>query len=163
MLFLWLSVAAAHLVSVTISSILFGVFCLQARMQAWRCGDISTLILRSHPHPISTRGVDYALPILVSTTSFESHRRAWLVSPQPQDFPSCSEKNQVMWVSFSGRRSQQHISFLVRSRPSRLKPRTLHCTALHSYVCVGSPVQYRGCVMCSMWCGVRSLDIGETA
>ena len=37
---------------------------------------MSTPSFGSYTNPISTRGADYANPILVSTPSFESHRRA---------------------------------------------------------------------------------------
>ena len=41
------------------------------------CEDMSTPSFYSHHNPISTRGrADYVHPILVSTLSFESHRRA---------------------------------------------------------------------------------------
>ena len=48
----------------------------QARLWACGRGDVSTPSFGSHLNPILTRGADYALPILVSTPSFESHRRA---------------------------------------------------------------------------------------
>ena len=48
----------------------------QARLLACGRGDVSTPSFGSHPNPISTRGADYAHPIIVSTPSFESHRRA---------------------------------------------------------------------------------------
>ena len=40
-------------------------------------GDMSTPSFDSHINPISTRGADYAHPILVFTPCFESQRRAW--------------------------------------------------------------------------------------
>ena len=49
---------------------------MQARLWACGRGDMSTPCFGSHLNPISTRGEDYAHPILVSTSSFESHRRA---------------------------------------------------------------------------------------
>ena len=51
----------------------------QARLWACGRGDVSTPSFGSHLNPISTRGADYAHPILVSTPSFESHRRACYV------------------------------------------------------------------------------------
>ena len=57
-----------------------GMMCsyyIQARLWACGCGDVSTPSFGSHLNPISTRGADYAHSILVSTPSFESHRRAW--------------------------------------------------------------------------------------
>ena len=48
----------------------------QACLWACGCGDMSTPSFGSHLNPISTRGADYAQPILVSTPSFESHRHA---------------------------------------------------------------------------------------
>ena len=50
----------------------------------WACGrgDKSTPSFGIYLNPISTRGADYAHPILMSTPSFESHRRActWMVT-----------------------------------------------------------------------------------
>ena len=43
-------------------------------------GDVSTPSFGNHLNPILTRGADYAHPILVSTPSFESHRRACSVT-----------------------------------------------------------------------------------
>ena len=50
----------------------------QARLWACGFGDVSTLSFGSHLNPILTRGggANYAHRILVSTPSFESHRRA---------------------------------------------------------------------------------------
>jgi hypothetical protein len=48
-----------------------------SQVRLWACGhgDISTSSFGSHLNPISTRGADYVHPILVSTPSFERHRR----------------------------------------------------------------------------------------
>ena len=53
--------------------------CVQARLWACGCRDVSTPSFGSHLNPIWTRGADYAHPVLVFTPSFESHRRAWCV------------------------------------------------------------------------------------
>ena len=59
----------------------------QARLLAYGCGDVSTPSFVSHLNTISTKGADYAHPILVSTLSFESHRRAcsYILSFKEQD------------------------------------------------------------------------------
>ena len=50
---------------------------IQARLWACGRGDMSTLIVLAATLTLSQpRGADYAHPILVSTPSFESHRRA---------------------------------------------------------------------------------------
>ena len=52
----------------------------QARLWACGRGDMSTPSFVADLKPISTRGADYAHPILVSSQNFESHRRTWLKS-----------------------------------------------------------------------------------
>ena len=47
-------------------------------------GRVRTPVFGQTVNPISTMGADYAHPILVSTPSFESHRRACMVHTQHQ-------------------------------------------------------------------------------
>ena len=57
---------------------------IQARLWACGRGDMSTSSFGIYLNPISTRGAAYAHPILMSTQSFESHRRAWILTKNPK-------------------------------------------------------------------------------
>ena len=70
--------------AVSSSWIIWNANSMPAQMQArlWACGlgDMSMPSFGIYLNPISTRGgADYAHPILMSTPSFESHRRTWNV------------------------------------------------------------------------------------